>query len=322
MNHASLKLRACMALVGCLALFGCAGGATGDSPRERPLLTPAQPLSGARLNTQQASLFGAQPRGSGYVAFQAPMAVVARNHVLYIADARHRQIFRYDPAQLTMTRFTDYNAAGLAGMAVAPDMSLYVADTVTRHVLHFSWDGKLLRSFGQESALHRPAAVVVEDATGQLLVADSLYNHVVVFNSLGRALATLRSLEAHSIETMARGPDGLYLVDRLTRQVVVMDMDGVDRYVIGNGTLNDPRAIAVDRFNRVFVSDDFDNTIKVYEHQELVETVGGFGGGPASFNRITNLSLDQNTLYVADSLNARIQIFHVAPPRERRRLPE
>lgn len=322
MNHAFLRVRARVALVGCLALAGCAAGAPGDAPRERPLLTPAQPLTGARLNAQQAGMFGASPRGGAYVAFQAPMAAVARNHVLYIADGRQRQIFRYDPTQLAMARFTDYNAAGLAGMAVAPDMSLYVADTATRQVLHFSWDGKLLRTFGQESALHRPAAVVVDDATGQLLVADSLYNHVVIFNSLGRALTTLKSLEAHSIESMARGPDGLYLVDRLTRQVVVMDMDGRDRYVIGNGTLNDPRAIAVDRFNRVFVSDDFDNTIKVYEHQELVATVGGFGGGPASFNRITYLSLDQNTLYVADSLNGRIQIFHVALPRERGRLPE
>lgn len=315
--------RACAVLLGCLSLLSCAAtDVPGRAPRERPLLTPVQPLTGARLS-QQSSQFGArQPGLGGHVTLQAPMAVVARNHVIYIADGGHRQIFRYDPTQLSMARFTDYNAGGLAAMVVAPDMSLYVADTATNHVLHFSWDGRLLRSLGHENTLARPAGLVVDDATGQLLVADSLYNHVVVFNSFGRVLATLKSLEAHSIESMARGPDGLYLVDRIGRQVVVMGLDGRDRYVIGNDTLKDPRAIAVDRFNRVFVSDDFDNTIKVFEHRELAASFGGPGATPASFNRITHLSLDQNTLYVADSLNGRIQIFHLALPREKGSMPE
>ena len=307
-------LRMCAVLLGCLSLCTAAAG-------ERPLLTPSQPLTGARLTSQQPGLFGSRQQGvaGGYVMFMAPMAAVARNHVIYVADGQLRQIFRYDPALMAMTRFTDYNAAGLAGMAVAPDMSLYVADTASQRVLHFSWDGRLLRSVGNDNALARPAGVVVDGATGQLLIADSLYNHVVVFNSLGRALATLKSMEAHSIESMARGPDGLYLVDRVGKQVVVMGLDGRDRYVIGNELLQDPRAIAVDRFNRVFVSDDFDNTIKVFEHGELAAS---FAGSGAPFKRITHLSLDQNTLYVADSLNGRIQIFHVALPQEKGRAPE
>jgi hypothetical protein len=307
-------LRMCVVLLGCLSLCAAASG-------ERPLLTPTQPLTGARLSAQQSGLFGSTQQGvaGGYVTFMAPMAAVARNHVIYVADGRLRQIFRYDPAQLAMARFTDYNAAGLAGMVMAPDMSLYVADTATHKVLHFSWDGRLLRSFGSDNALVRPAGVVVDDATRQLYVADSLYNHVVVFNSLGRTLATLKSMEAHSIESMARGPDGLYLVDRVGRQVVVMGLDGRDRYAIGNEVLRDPRAITVDRFNRVFVSDDFDNTIKVFEQGELAAS---FSGGGAPFNRITHLSLDQNILYVADSLNGRIQVFHVALPREKGTVPE
>ena len=48
---------------------------------------------------------------------------------------------------------------------------------------------------------------------------------LVVFNSLGRVLSALRSREGRSIEAMAHGPDGLYLVDRLSRQVVVIRVD-------------------------------------------------------------------------------------------------
>ena len=100
-----------------------------------------------------------------------------------------------------------------------------------------------------------------------------------------------------------------------------MALDGKDLYAFGNEELKMPRAVAVDRFNRVYVSDDFDNSIKVFADRELIATIGGTGGGgatPANFNRITFLSLDQNTLYVADSLNGRIQSFQIAPVPARR----
>lgn len=308
--------RRCTAAAAAITLLVCAAAAIADSAR--PLLTPGQPLTGARLNASQAGMFGAPARPAGYQSFLAPTAVAARNNIVFVVDSGLRQILRYDPTQLAMTRFTDY-AGTVSGMVIAPDMSLYVIDAGSRKVLHFAWDGKLLPAFGHDNAISRPVAIALDESTGQLFVADSLYNHVVGFNSLGRALTPLKSLETRSIESMARGPDGLYLVDRLSRQVVVMGMDGVDRYTLGGDTLKDPQAIAVDRYNRVFVSDGFDNTIKVYERGELAATIGGSGNVPASFNRITFLSLDRNLLYVADSLNARIQTFHVAPPAERAR---
>ncbi|WP_136416694.1 hypothetical protein [Herbaspirillum sp. ST 5-3] len=311
--------RRCAAAAMCVGLLGCASsGWTPDEAIERPLLSARQALSGARLGTLPGFAFGSgtRPAPSAYVAFLAPSAVVARNNIVYVFDSGHRQLFRIDSTQQSMTRFTDYGGS-VAGMAVAPDLSLYVADAGTQQVLHYSWDGKPLPRLAHDTVLARPVAICVDAATGRIFVADSLYNHVVIFDGLGRAQQTLKSLEARSIESMARGPDGLYLVDRLSRQVVVMGLDGRDRYVLGEGTLNDPQAIAVDRFNRVFVSDAFDNSIKVYEGGQLTARFGGSGATPGRFNRVTFLSIDQNTLYVADSLNARVQSFHIAPPAAR-----
>lgn len=301
------------------ALLLCSASAFAED--SRPLITPAQPLTGARLNVAQTGMFGALPRPGGYQSFLAPTAVIARNNIVFVVDSGLRQILRYDPAQMAMTRFTEY-AGTVSGMAIGPDMSLYVVDAASRQVLHFSWDGKPLPIFGHENVISHPVAIALDESTGQLFVADSLYNHVVAFTSLGRALTPLKSDESRSIESMARGPDGLYLVDRLSRQVVVMGTDGIDRYTLGGESLKDPQAIAVDRYNRVFVSDSFDNTIKVFEQKQLVATIGRSGDVPAAFNRITFLSLDRNQLYVADSLNARIQIFNVGPPRERERRNE
>ena len=280
-----------------------------------PLLTPWAPLRGAFVAAPKpGSATAGKPGFSGYLSWQSPTLVAVRNNYIYVADSGRRRIFRYDQARLAITPFTEHSAATVSGMAVAMDLSLYVADINARQVVHYSFDGQLLQKFSNELELVRPVAVLLEEFSGTLWVADSLYTHVVVFNSLGRVLSVLRSNEARSIEGMAQGPDGLYLLDRLGRQIAVLGRDGRDLYTLGQGILKMPEAVAVDRFNRVFVSDSFDNTLKVFEQGQLVASVGGSGVLPISFNRVTGLWIDQNMLYVVDSLNARIQTFHIAPP--------
>lgn len=287
-----------------------------DNSNKWPLLTPAATLTGAFVEGPLAPL-SAQPRKpgfSGHLTWQWPTAVAARGNYIYVVDGGRRQIFRYDLSMQTMTPFADYEASSVSGIAVARDLSLYVVDTNARQVLHFAFDGRLLQKFANDMELTRPVAALPDERSANVLVADNLRSQVVVFNSLGRVLSALRPMAARSIEAMAQGPDGLYLVDRINRQIVVIGPDGAERYILGKDTLKMPGAIAVDSFNRVFVSDIFDNTIKVYERQQLVATVGGNGSNLASFNRVTGLSIDQNMLYVVDSLNARIQTFRVALP--------
>ncbi len=297
-----------------LSVHAAAQAAPGPA-NDQPLLILSTTLAGARIAARPNPLPGLprMPDFAGYLPWLSPTTVAARGNYVYVVDGGRRQIFQYNLAQQTMLPFSQHPAGAVSGIAVAPDLSLYVADINARQVLHFSVDGRLLRTFGDSMEVARPVAVLLDESTGNLWVADSLFNHVVVFNSLGRVLAVRQSREGRSLEAMARGPDGLYLVDRLGKQVLVIGQDGADRYTLGSGTLKSPGAIAVDRFNRVFVSDSFDNTIKIYVHGQLAASVGG-GATAASFNRITSLSLEQNMLYVADSLNARIQIFRVAAP--------
>ena len=309
-------------LVATLLLVPTVAQAADDRAVYQQLLTPGSTLAGGRISARPnpLSALPQQPGLTGYLPWLSPTAVAVRGNYMYVVDGGRRQIFQYDLAQQTMTPFAEFFAGAVSGITVGPDLSLYVADINARQVLHFSVDGRLLQTFGNSMEVARPVAVSLDEASGRIWVADSLYNHVVVFNSLGRVLSALQSRTGRSIEAMADGPDGLYLVDRLSRQVVVIGQDGADRYTLGSGTLKIPGVIAVDHFNRVFVSDSFDNTIKVYEHGRLVASVGGSGATPASFNRITSLWIEQNILYVTDSLNARIQTFRVALPgvKERR----
>lgn len=298
-----------------ILMSGCAW-AQAPGATEASLATPWRTISGARVIAQPNPAFSLPPAVPlpGHLQWIVPTAVAARDSFVYVADSGRRQLFRYDAMRDVMTPFADYPAASVRGMAVAPDLSLYVADAGSNKVLHFAPDGRLLRSFGDDFNLGLPVAVLLDEPGGRLLVADSLYNQVLVFNSLGLTVTALKSAETRSIEAMAAGPDGIYVVDRLGRQVAVLGTDGEDRYIFGEETLHDPNAIAVDRFNRVFVSDSFDNTIKVYEQGHMIATIGGKGGSPPSFNRVTGLWLEHDVLYVADSLNGRIRTFRIAPP--------
>ncbi len=280
-------------------------------------MTPWTTVTGgwvAKANSFAAPGLPPMPQASGYLSLRVPAAVAARGNFVYVADSGHRQIYRYDLSQQSMTPFASFSGVNAPSMAVAADLSLYVTDFNGGKILHYSVDGRQLQTFSNSMEIARPVAILVDQHSSNLWVADAIYNHVVVLTALGRVIAAQASQMGRSIAAMAQGPDGLYLVDRLGRQVVVVDTDGTERYKLGKGDLKMPNAVAVDRYNRVFVSDNFDNTLKIFERGLLVTTVGGSGAIPASFNRITSLSIDQNTLYVADSLNGSIQTFHLRAP--------
>lgn len=257
----------------------------------------------------------ADPAGAtslAYLPWLAPVAVAARSQLLYVADAGRQTIYRYDLAQQNMSPFAPFPvpAAGtVPAMAVAPDLSLYVSDGAGRRVLHYGVDGRLLRTFADELGLARPSGLALA-ADGSVLVADNLYRHVLRFDSLGHLRELIEPDQARSIDGLAAGASGLYLLDRLGRQVLALAPDGQLRAVIGAGALALAGPLALDGYQRLYVGDRADNTVKVYQDDQLLDA------GPAAprFGRIDGLALEGDTLYVADSARARVVLLRVARP--------
>lgn len=299
-------------VIAALALAGCMAGAgtAGDAAARWELLRPWIDLTGASVGASLGPGFG---EGAGYVVLRQPTAVSARGNDVYLVDAAQRRVFRYDRARQTLAPFTSLSAGAEMSVYAAPDMSVYVTDPARGQVLHFAWGGTPLASLGSPGDLGRPIAVAVDEGSGQVLVADGLYDQIIAFNSLGRRLFIIKPQGVRAIAAMALGPDGIYVADPLARQVVVVGRDGAYRYAFGAGTLAGPNAIAVDRGNLAFVADNFDQTVKVYRDGKWVATAGGVGAAPGRFNGIAGLAVDGGLLYAADSLNARVQIMLITP---------
>lgn len=302
-----LKLRCCagLSIVAALMLVGCATSETMPNPAARgELLLPLPDLTGARSGT----LLGGMADHGSYVQLRHPVAVSARNNDVYLVDTGLHRILRYDHNQQTLANFTNLTPSAGASIYAATDMSVYVADPKSGQVLHFGWDGTQLQSFSAPGHLVHPISVTAEEGGGRVLVADGLYDQILVFNSLGMPLNVIKSQQVRAIAAIAPGPDGIYVVDRLARRVVVLGWNGEFRYAFGAGDLSNPGAIAVSRDNLVFVGDNFDHAVKVYRDSLLVHKIGSAGAGPDNFSSIGGLAVDGNLLYITDSQNARVQI--------------
>ena len=316
-----------LALAGAWAaamLGACAGGAmpvAGRQPRANggALLTPWLSLNGGwRVDPNFAPR--AAPGGGPRDNFVQPVGVAARGLVLLVADAGARTLWRLDRAQDSLTALAPFTGSVPdhgAALQLGDDLSAWVALPAEHAVVQLDQRGRTVRRWRDDDNAARPVAVAVPEDRSEVLVGDAATAQIVVFDPLGRARRVLGSGVANNLQSIAAmsfGPLGLYVLDRIAQQVVVLGPRAEVIAVIGENQLVRPRALAVDRSGRVFVSDEADQRIRVFRGRQLLGTFGGAGAGPGRFGRIEAMAIDANLLYVADSLNARVQVLLVAPP--------
>ena len=250
-----------------------------------------------------------------------PVAVGGTEGLLYIVDAGAKIVYKYDLAVNEITPVRDiavHFKGNMGNIYVAKDRSFYLVDSIGKQVLHFSELGELKTRFQDYANLSRPIDVLVDEESGDVLVADGSFSHIIVFNELGKTVRAIGQRgngpgRFRAITSIASGADGLFLLDRLELPAQVISMDGEYQYSFGESDLIFPTAIAVDRDQRVYISDRSDNTIRVYQHGQLLMKFGGGGSAPGRFRIITGLYVSGDLLYVADSLNERVQVLRINP---------
>ena len=291
------------------------------------------PIPGTQLLAVESIITGGNQADNGMVGqfrrlaagavseihLSRPVAVGGVDNLLYIVDAVQGTIFKYD---LSTQQFLPMKDLGVnfngdpGNIYVTKDHSFYVVDSSGRQVLHFSEDGDLLGKYQDLANLSRPMDVLVHEPSGEVYVADGSFSHIVVFSPLGNALRAVGRRGTgegrfRAITSMTAGDDGIYVLDRLELPVQVFTWDGVFRYSFGVGDLTYPTAVAVDQHQRVYISDQIDNMIRVYQDGQLLEKIGDTGNQPGQFRMVTGMWASGDRLYVADSLNHRVQVLKI-----------
>lgn len=252
------------------------------------------------------------------INLRIPVAVAASPGTIYIADAGHHAIFRYELASNSISWFATLPDTNFSTrLFLDDDLSLYVLDQLNAEILQFDLMGRLVQKFRHSAELPQPVAVIVSRGRREIIVADTLRGHLLKFDPLGGTIGVLGSraagaMQFDNIVAMARGPDGIYLVDKLQHSIHHVRDDRHDTF--GNDDLVLPGQIAVDEYKRVFVADNADTAIKIFQAGKRIALNKDGGSAGKRFQQITGLWAGNGFLYVADAQRASIEIFNIAPP--------
>lgn len=323
-----LRRWCCLAAV--MALAGCAAPAPSGKPGagQSQCSAPASPLQATLLDTIDGGpvridpLIGSESRVRGTrITLVRPTQVAAAGNDLFVTDTTRRTVFRIDRGSHAVSTFGPAGRDEGGGLHVDRGLNVYVGDPANRRVVQYTRTGSVVKIFRDEIRLKRPVDITMPDDETELFVADGLQGEIAVFGRLGGVSRVLgergdRPAAFRAITALTSGPDGLYLVDTLARKVQVIDpRDGSLHYSLGGAGLRLPVALAVDRFNRVFVADGFNNSIQVFQRDLPAAAQGQALATAAGFLRITDLWLDdEGRLHVADADAGRIQVLHIPRP--------
>jgi len=243
-------------------------------------------------------------------------AVSARGNDIFIADTNQRMIFLVDRAQHSISEFVPLRGGGTTDLYFASDFSLYVINQSLGQVIQYSRDGRIIRTFGNRRDLSNPVAVVESTELNRILVADGLSTRIAMFNKLGGLSRIIGqniniSNPVSSIVAMASVDGLIYLLDKLAREVRIVNSEGILLYNFGSLQLKQPVALAIDQCHRIFVADQFDNAIHVFYEAIPLTVLRNDHPGLSGFQLITDLWIDNELLYVADGLSGRVKVLRI-----------
>lgn len=181
-------------------------------------------------------------------------------------------------------------------------------DNFWRRIAGLSTDG------GDALTLQRPQAGVV-DGNGRILITDASRAAVVVFALKGGvdfwefASGFRRFVSPVGISVDAE--NNVFVADAEYAEIFVLSPAGKPIRSFGKGVLKRPTGITMDRDRReLFVVDTYSHDVKIFTLDgALIRTLGQRGDQRGQFNFPTHAHFARNELYVADTLNNRVQVF-------------
>lgn len=302
----------------------------------------ADPYAGAM--TELAADIVVDRLEDGAPAFSRPRALaIGRDGGVYVADTGNHRIVRLGPDGAWRGAFGAFSGnEGPAepgtfnepwGVAVAPDGTVYVADTWNHRVQRFSADGRYLGGFGYFGQAEAPEAFwgprgLAVDSAGRLFVADTGNKRVVVFDRSGAFVGSFggAGYEPGRLDEpvgVAVAPDGaIYVADTWNLRVQVFEETepGVFAHVrewpiegwYGQSLDNKPY-LAIGPQARLCASDPEGYRVLCFDGQgQFLIGWGSFGAESTQFGLPSGVAFDaQGGLWVSDAGGHRL--MHYTP---------
>lgn len=234
-----------------------------------------------------------------------------------------------DPTRLAVAELEVVATSALfaepSTVAVGPQGSVYVADTVNNRIQKLSAAGKALGHWGSKGTKKgqflEPAAVAV-DRAGNLYVADTDNDRIQKLSPDGKVAAVWGTYGTHSGQFFA--PQGVavdrqgnvYVADTYNHRIQKLSPSGKVLDVWGTygsapGQFYDPTGIALDSRGNIYVADENNNRIqKLGPQGNVIRVWGSQGSGAGQLNEPSGVAVDPyGNVYVTDQFNGRVEKF-------------
>lgn len=275
-----------LSLAALMALTGCATGTPQQRifwppPPEQPRLEYVGVYSGeADLPTTGWRAFKRATVGLDHNEnLKSPSSVASNGQgQVYVAMPQRGKIKVFDFNRLSFSDFLAEAQGKPYGLAIDSKGNLYVANHEHHNVSVFSAQGAPLFAFGAE-VLRRPVRIALNERLGRIYVSDPGRQQVVVFGFDGKQLLTIGG----AAET--RGGE--------------------------DGEFNVPAGIAIDRENRLFVCDQLNARIQVFDADgKFLYKFGERGDRDWQFESPRDLAFDSdNNLWLVDFRKAALLTY-------------
>ncbi|MFV2044799.1 MAG: SMP-30/gluconolactonase/LRE family protein, partial [Anaerolineales bacterium] len=236
--------------------------------------------------------------------------------------------------------FGSFWAGPQGNVAVDSSGQVFVPDTANHRVQIFTSGGTLAGSFGYYGTgnyqFDCPAGVAISPVNGDIYVVDRCNQRVQVFDSSRIYKATLGETDVPDTDnTHFNWPWGvavdasgnIYVADSDNHRIQKCTLTGISgtcsTFAGETGTFSDsfdhfhPLSVAVDAVGRVYVVDEWNNRVQVFDSSgTYLTTIGGqWGTRTGEMRGPAGVAVDgSGNVYVADRVNHRIQKFTPGVP--------
>lgn len=197
--------------------------------------------------------------------------------IVFVTDTETRIVYRFKDGVLEP--FIVANLTRPTGIAAIPSMQLlFVVDTGEHSLKIFDYEGSLLKSIDRlndTTRLFNYPTFVTATADGTVLVNDALNYSIKQFDAKGNFAGEF-------------GSEG-----------------------DAPGTFSRPKGIAVDSDSHIYVVDNLFDNFQVFDQSgQILLAVGSAGQEPGQFWSPAGIDIKNDTIFIADTFNNRIQILH------------
>jgi len=255
-----------------------------------------------------------------------PMAVVASDGILYVADPGARGVHRFDTAggnYSLITAADDLALPSPVGLARGAAGEVYVADSKLAQILVIRPGTKVAVRLYLEVKLTQPTGIAFDAVSGRLYVVDTAEHRIHIFERDGSLAGSIGRRgtgdgEFNYPTYLWRTPQGrLYVTDSLNFRVQAFDercqfIGKFGHQGDGSGDAARPKGVATDRHGHVYVVDALFHAFQIFDASgRLLLPVGERGQAHGEFWLPTGIFIDAETetIYIADSYNQRIQVL-------------